>query len=159
MKKVNEALDNILSSKPTSQRIFNDINLIGMVRAGATKEEFEFALGDSGSWVSFPRSLVENIKELGALEVDGNFYSVVNITIRRPPNDTAWFDMLSFTLQRAAQFVNSSPCSCQHDAADNAQQITTRARRLGGGSTASCFFCWIYTGGKGEMWCYLSGNC
>lgn len=168
MGNISKELDEILSSESSEKPLIARLNLIGIVRPGAKKEIFEFALGKTDHWVTLPRALVEEIKELGSLEVNGHRYSVVDLIFQRPEKDGEWFDLLAYTLRQSYQLMQEQPSTCCHCQSTDAlspkmkmQQQQGPLRRVpdANPSTFKCFLCWIYTGGRGEMWCWLSGQC
>ncbi len=169
MSDVLKKLEEILSAVPSASSTQSSLTVIGMVRAGPDKTKtLQFALGDSGQWVSIPRDLVQSVKQLGTLAVEEKPYHVVELTMQRPEKDNWAFDMLVFTLKESSRLfaarcgqATEQPSGCSCSCEKSGSTMVPRMRRIPNARPATwkCFLCWIYTGGGGADWCYFEGNC
>ena len=147
-------LDRILSNPFSALPESKTLLLIGMIRAAQSSDHFDFALGNTGTWVSIPRSLVTEVKALGVRDVQGNPHTVSELSLQRPDGEAPWFDLLTYTLQRASSLLKRSSCNCTAASHGSlpASQASSGMIVNSGPSTGKCVYCWIYVGDAQECW-------
>jgi len=161
MSDLTKKLEQILANGGKSTPQASTLNLIGMVRECKNKENLEFALDNTGRWVQIEKKLVESVEQLGILELNNQSFAVVDLVIRRPDVNSAWFDLLEFVLIRASSVCNQTANHADESSCNCGKQniMVPRMRPLGPPNTGKCFACWIFTVGTGADFCYRAGAC